>query len=188
MRLFIGINIPDRIKRRIKQKAEEFMGVYNGQYAAGDSYHITLAYIGECDKNMHDLAIDAMKCCCEQFAPVSVDTAYADYFGKIDKAILHIAADSNGLLQPVSEMLRRELDTRELPYDRKPLVPHITLGRKVDLTESKGKLHVEKEEFMAMGLTLFHSCRIDDVLKYIPVHFEAFSGKESRKYDDRDTV
>lgn len=178
MRLFIGISIPDRTKIRIKAISDEIMTALPGKYVPGDSYHITLAYIGECDDDMRLCAISAMASCAAHHSPMHIDIAGPDFFGSPEKAILHLRADTAGRLQDVTQHLRQLLADGYLPFDPKPVVPHITLARKVNVGDSLGKMHFGKDSFMAMGLTLFHSCRINDELKYLPIHFEPFSTVE----------
>lgn len=178
MRLFIGIDIPERFKKKIHAVSEEIESTFPGKYVPGDSYHITIAYIGECDEDMHAKAIEVMAECAANHHTCKIAVGGAAYFGKPEKSILHLTADRHGYLQPVSEHLRRLLSESGLPFDPKPLVPHITLGRKVPVDDKLIRLHFDLGEFTAMGLTLFHSTRVDGELKYIPIHFEKFLSSE----------
>ena len=179
MRLFIGISIPERLKKHVFLLSEELQQVFPGKYVTEDTYHITMAYIGECDDTMREKAIAAMADCAALHSSVQISIDSPAYFGKTDKAILHLRADSAGNLQPISADLRSRLSSSELPFDSKPLVPHITLARKVCVDSRLDKINYGHKTFTAAGLTLFHSCRVDDILRYIPIHFEPFTGERS---------
>jgi len=180
MRLFIGISIPDRVKKQISSISAYFSEVFPGKYTAQDTYHITLAYIGECDDKMRDKVICAMNHCALKQFPLFITTGKADYFGKCDKGILHLQADSGGELESIASDLREKLSASGLTFDPKPLNAHITLARKCRIDQPLSDIPLPRLSFAAMGLTLFHSCRVDDVLKYIPLHFEPFTGERNR--------
>jgi len=183
LRLFIGIDIPAHIKESIAITAAAIERRFPGRYASDDGYHITLAYIGECDDDMRNRVVSCMKSCAAEYPPVSIDICGAGLFASPPKAILHLHADSHGLLQPVCNYLRSLLVKNSLPFDPKPLVPHITLARKIASDEGIDSIICPEEAFTAEGLTLFHSCRVDDRLRYIPIHFEPFSQKGDSSND-----
>lgn len=177
MRLFIGIDIPERLKNRISQFSAELQTVCPGRYVNSDGYHITLAYIGECDEEMKSKAVNAMQRCASMYSSVMIDISKAAVFGKEESGILHLRCDKHGLLQPITDDLRRLLNEAQLPFDPKPLVSHITLARKADARMLSKRIFALQESFTGTGLTLFHSRRIDDALRYIPIHFERFGAE-----------
>jgi len=176
MRLFIGIQIPQNIRASIYAQSMRMQQLASGKYVREDMYHITLAYIGESDEAMKLLAIECMKSAAQHACNVILSPGIPGYFGKPEKSILHLTVDGGNSLTPVSDELRRQLSAANLPYDPKPLVPHITLARNVAVTDALLSEIYEHVPFVASGLTLFNSCRIDDKLCYVPLEFISFKG------------
>ena len=70
----------------------------------------------------------------------------------------------------LSEQLRMRLDAAGFSYDPKPMRPHITLARKVDVRGvDPGSLDVARAIGTISTLALYHSDRIDDRLTYTPI-------------------
>ena len=59
---------------------------------------------------------------------------------------------------------------------QKPFAAHITLMRKADLTEADLQTPLPPVTFTADRLTLYHSARVQDILRYKPV-FEVTLGE-----------
>lgn len=171
MRLFIGIALPVDVCRSIARISAAMQKYAPGRYVREDMYHITLAYIGECDEDMRRRATFAMRKCAVDMPRLGLALGKPGYFGKRDKAILHLGVNGGGELRPVSDRLRSLLDAECLPYDPKPLNPHITLARNVSVDPGLLATPVYPARFFADGLTLFNSTRVDGALRYIPLLF-----------------
>jgi len=141
-----------------------------------DMYHITLAYIGNSDDSMRILATDCMQSVAKNHNGALLALGKPAYFGKPEKSILHLTVNGANQLNPINDTLRSALSAAGLPFDPKPLVPHITLARNVHITDALLNEIYEHPPFRASGLTLFNSCRIDDVLQYIPIAYAPFKG------------
>lgn len=176
MRLFIGLEIPAVIRASIRNQACVLSQLSPGKYVREDMYHITLVYIGNCSDEMRILAAECMKSVAAGTKPMKLAPGTVSYFGKPEKAILHLDVKNSGLLQPVSDALRSKLTDVGLSFDSKPLVPHITLARNVRITDELLNIGAPHESFTAAGLTLFNSCLVDDVLRYIPIERAKFAG------------
>lgn len=138
-------------------------------------YHITLAYIGESDEDMRFRATEAVKSCARSFSSPALLPGKPGYFGKREKAILYLGVIDAGALMALTSKLRELLADKGLPFDPKPLNPHITLARHINVTDELLKIHGDIRAFSPEGITLFNSCRIDGALRYVPLHFERFN-------------
>ena len=174
MRLFIGIAIPVGVRSQIALLTREMKKYAPGKYVSEDMYHITLAYIGESDDEMRCKAQECAKACAGEFMPCALVPGKPGYFGNRSNSILYLNVDGGEALQPVSSVLRRLLTASGLPYDPKPLNPHITLARHVNAVDRLFEANVNVPGFNAEGVTLFNSCRIDGVLRYVPLFFAPF--------------
>lgn len=176
MRLFIGISIPSHIRHTIHAHSLRLQEISSGKYVREDMYHITLAYIGESDEEMLISATECVNRAAESASSALLRPGVPDFFGKPEKAILHLNVENGAALEYANSVLRKYLSEAGLPFDPKPLVPHITLARNTTVTPILLAEKYEHAPFYATGLTLFNSCRIDDVLQYIPIHFAPFGG------------
>ena len=176
MRLFIGLAIPEEIRRLIHSHAMRLQEKSSGKYVREDMYHITLAYIGESDDSMRILAAECLYKTAAQFSPLLLTPGIPHYFGKPEKSILHLTIDNGNAINPVCASLRENLAAANLPFDPKPLVPHITLARNVNISDSILREKYEYPPFYASGLTLFNSYRVNDILSYIPIEYAPFTG------------
>lgn len=176
MRLFIGLSVPAEIRRLIHSHALRLQEIASGKYVREDMYHITLAYIGECDESMRILATDCMRKTAAHFSPLLLAPGIPHYFGKPEKSILHLTVNNANAIDPVCKSLRKNLAASNLPFDPKPLIPHITLARNVNISDSILREIYEYPPYYSNGMTLFNSCRINDILTYVPIDFAPFSG------------
>lgn len=174
MRLFIGVAIPVGVRSLIAQLARNMQEFAPGKYVPEDMYHITLAYIGESDHDMRQRAVEAVKACACGFSPPMLFPGNPGYFGRRENSILYLNVNGGDTLQPIYAELRRLLTRAGLPFDPKPLKPHITLARHVDAIDRLLETPVDIPGFSVEGITLFNSCRVDGILSYIPEYFEPF--------------
>ena len=175
MRLFIGIAIPIGVRSQIALLARSMQKYASGRYVSEDMYHITLAYIGESDDGMRRRALESVEACAGRFMPCTLSQGKPGYFGKRENSILYLNVNGGDSLQQISSELRSLLIRAELPFDPKPFNPHITLARHVNAVDRLLESPVDIPGFSAEGITLFNSCRVDGVLRYIPLYFEPFN-------------
>lgn len=179
MRLFIGIGLPDEFRNELRKHCAALEKPAPGKYVRSDMYHVTLAYIGNCDEDMRRAAEKAMTGCGHLCPPTTLETGDTGYFGRPDKAILHLGFSETGSLHEISECLRGLLTQAGLPFDPKPLVPHITLARNVNAQEALKRFAIESRIIPVTALTLFNSCRVDDTLRYLPIAAAPLKNKEA---------
>ncbi len=174
MRLFIGIPIGRAARAALARAAAEMRGIADGRYVAQDMYHVTLAFLGELDGGRMDAVRAAMDEAAGCARPVPLTLAGTGSFGKAHSAILYAGVQGADGLYPVADELRAALAARGLPFDPKPFKAHITLARRVNATETLLSSRIEPVAFCADGLTLFHSCRVNGALRYLPIYESHF--------------
>lgn len=175
MRLFIGIALPDNIREKIGADADKLKKVIPGRYVVEENYHITLVFIGETDQDGADAIKRAMDAAVIGQAPVDLSIGRPGYFRKPENAILHMKVGGWKQLLGLDKRLRNALREERISFDKKPFNAHITLARKARINlgelnnfpEQKYKLRVNE-------ITLFHSTRVNGVLKYLPIYRAGF--------------
>lgn len=174
MRLFIGISIGDQARAALTQAAARMERMAAGRYVDEDMYHITLAFLGELEKAQLEPLKSAMDEVAERAAPIRLSLCGADFFGRRESAVLYAGVDGGKALCPIANDLRRALGLRNLPFDPKPFRAHITLARRVHVADDLLAIPIPPAPFTAEGLTLFHSCRVNGALRYLPIWFVRF--------------
>lgn len=174
MRLFIGISLDAAALRALKEGTSKMRRIADGKYVDPAMYHITLAFLGE----INETRIADVKAAMDQAAKTARRTmlalAGAGSFGRADHAILYAGVRGAENLHTAADTLRHALTARDLPFDPKPFKAHITLARRVCTSKELLDVAIEPVGFEANGLTLYHSHRINGVLKYLPIYVSPF--------------
>ena len=94
------------------------------------SWHITVAFLGDVPTDRVPAAVAAMHASATHAAPLRLAFAGGGTFGRGRSAILWAGVDGDlpGLRQ-LGGSLRRDLRRARLPFDAKPLHPHLTISR-----------------------------------------------------------
>lgn len=169
MRLFIGISPSDTVRAELARFSEEMRCRVPGRYAPPELYHLTLAFLGERAEEilpaLHSLMADAVA----MISPFSVRLAGTGTFGLPRNAILYAAIAPSTELNTLASTLRQKLEQAGESFDPTPFTPHITLARKAVIPERIAMERPAPLSFSVTDITLFHSVRIEGLLRYLPL-------------------
>lgn len=142
MRTFIALDIPEKFADDVAALARVLSASAEGRFLARDTYHLTLAFLGDIDDAEAARAMDAMDEAIgrlqESEGPILLSPNGLGKFGRPHDATLWLGIAKTPALDALAANLREALHTRGLPFDDKPFLPHITLGRRVRIP--KGNL------------------------------------------------
>lgn len=172
MRLFVGLGMNETARDALATVSSTLQASIPARYVPPELYHITLAYLGERGEDR----IPAMQALLGKVAATSstfyLTLSRLSWFGEASDAILYAELVPSNTLSALSMALRESLTQAGEKFDPKPLVPHITLARKAVLPDGTTLAMPPSATFQCGALTLFHSTRLDGVLRYLPI-FEA---------------
>ncbi len=169
MRLFIAAELPDKVIEALSETSALLRGAVRGRYVAPDSFHVTLAFLGEVDAGCADLAIEALEEGCRGLKASRVALGELGSFGRRAKATLWQGFADAGVLPDAAGAIRAELKSLGFEIDGKSFIPHVTLMRAADL--SSGVLPAPVRRSGAIeNITLFRSDLSGDRPVYEPVH------------------
>ena len=95
-----------------------------------DGWHITVAFLGDVPEDRVAAAAAAMRASADRATPLRLAFAGGGTFGKGRSAILWTGLDGDVPgLRRLGGSLRRDLRRARLPFDAKPLHPHLTISR-----------------------------------------------------------
>lgn len=166
MRLFIAVNFTDEFKAAILDWQRELRvfaearGCGRVNWSRPENLHLTLAFIGEYGDPAQVLsAMGRVEA--ERFL---LETGGSGHFGSLYWAGLRDGRSAIAL----SEAVRRELKKDGITFDEKPMSPHITVARELNLRE-KPAIPVPAARMTAECFTLMKSERIAGKLTYTPL-------------------
>ena len=167
MRVFVGIELPPRVRETCVTLMQTCQACVDGRWALAENLHVTLAFVGQIDPAQIPSVEMAMRAVAARFEPPRLSLAAPGTFEKRGGAILYCGVDASPALEPVHNALCDALQAQGLPCDPGPFRAHITLARKARVY---GVLpQSSAADFAPDYLTLFESARDrQDVLRYTP--------------------
>ncbi len=176
MRLFVGIELCEGMRRAAAEAAAALRRSVPGRYADPSLYHITLEFLGELTASEAEAAAGAMRAAAAGQAPFAMTLGAPGFFGALAGAVLWCGVRDDGTLDKLDARLRAELRKAGLPAGAEPFRAHVTLARQADLRAADLKLPVPGAGCESEALTLFQSLREGGKLRYLPLARAALRG------------
>lgn len=131
MRLFVAVELPEPIRRRLGQRIEQRRGGFpRASWVRPENLHLTLAFLGEVDPDrLPELtaALAGPVAACSSFA---ARTAAAGAFPEQGSMrVVWIGLEPGAELAALAARIREAVAGVGLPGDEKPFQPHVTLAR-----------------------------------------------------------
>ncbi len=166
MRLFIGLGLSGDVRDALFCVVSG-MNI-RGQLVPRDNYHLTLAFLGMREERQVQQLERIIAAAAKEHPPQTLTVQGTGYFGRRENALLYMKLAPSRALSALSDTLRGMLAEAGEAFDTKPFVPHITLARKADLTAANVRPPLPPVSCTVRRLTLYHSTRVRDVLRYLP--------------------
>lgn len=169
MRLFIAAELTDSLMEALAETQAQLRECVKGRFCAPDTFHVTLAFLGDVASSSIDDIEDALRCGASGAKAINVQLGEYGSFGRRSDATLWQGLDDGGRLAKIAMRVRSELDTRDISYDAKPFRPHITLMRRADM--AKGVLPMPiRARGKVSRITLFQSELSPQGPRYMPLY------------------
>ena len=180
MRAFVALELPIEFEDSLAAIARQLGRCVPGRFMDRQTYHVTLAFLGEVDDAQALRAADAVQRACAEAAPVPLTSDGLGKFGKPADATLWLGLRPAPALLGLARRVREELDAAGVAYDEKPFKAHVTLARRARVS---GKQALPALEFPAPAwaprVTLFKSMLDSEGATYKALHsFELPQGTE----------
>ena len=133
MRLFIAAELPDSMVEALAETSAQLRGCVRGRYVSPDSFHITLAFLGDVESGRIAPLTNALENGCTEHRPFEVALGDFGSFGRRPAATLWQGFRDAGNLGELAQSVRESLQEAGFDFDAKPFRPHITLMRAADL-------------------------------------------------------
>ena len=170
MRAFIALELPEAFWHETADLARLLGEHVSGRFPHADSYHLTLAFLGQIDDAGKGLAMDALDAACAGLPPIPLASNGLGKFGRAHDATLWMGVKPDAGLLELARRVRSELDARSLEYDGKPFRPHITLARRARIPRATLPELPFPLDDVATDVTLFKSELSHEGATYKPLY------------------
>ncbi len=187
MRAFIALDIPDEFADDVAALSRQLGAYVDGRFMSRDSYHITLAFLGEISDAEISASMEAIDAACNS---VCADGNKSDIilksdglgkFGSKSKVTLWMGVAPVPALLSLDDELRLELDKHKVPYESKPFKPHITLARSAHIGSKSFSALAFPEEAQARSVTLYKSTLTQDGAVYKALYTAKLSLQKNQR-------
>lgn len=170
MRAFIALEPAEGFVEDVAAMARVLSAAVEGRFVPRQTYHVTLAFLGDIGEAQAREAMDAMDEACADAAEVPLRPEGLGKFGRASDATLWMGLAPAPELTSLADRLREALGSRGVPFDDKPLLPHITLARRARLPKGPLPELAFPLPSEAACITLFKSTLSRDGAQYKPLH------------------
>ena len=170
MRAFIALELQEGFANEVYDLAQQLRMQTNGRFMKPESYHLTLAFLGDIGEAQATDAIGAIEEACASRCAIELLCTGLGNFGRKHDATLWLGLEKTEQLMNLAESIRSELAARALSFDAKKFLPHITLARHADLSSGSFDGLFFPRPDIATHVTLFKSTLTPEGAHYKPLH------------------
>ena len=148
MRLFVSIEIPEDIKRKIQHFQDKLkVNFANAKWVKVSNLHITLKFLGEAAEERADDIISKLEEAVESFSPFEVSLAGIDVFpnARNPKVLFLKIASGFQTLSSLASDIDNKLGIIGFKKEEKPFRAHITLARFRSFKKTDASFAVKNE-------------------------------------------
>ena len=160
MRLFVGLRPSETFRRALSELQAQLQDAgVAAKYLDPSNLHMTLAFIGEWPENIAGFLPSV-----EQ--PFSITLSHIGLFR--EAKVIWAGVEESEPLNKLADSVRNNLSAAGVPFDPKPFVPHITLGRKpiVPVTFDLSEIVIPAAEMTVSDVFLYRSDRYENGMVY----------------------
>lgn len=138
MRIFIGIPFSEETKKELKKVQKKVTEKSaTGRFADWDNFHLTIKFIGEIDEGKLPEIKEVVERVTREERPFTLVLQGFDAFRKGSTCIPWLGVgEGKETLEKLQENMETALEEIGYPKESRPFRPHMTFGRKVQLSLS----------------------------------------------------
>lgn len=169
IRLFIAAELPDSIRDELSTESTRLQTRIRGKFVSPEHFHVTLAFLGEVNKDSILLISEILKTACTGHEPLDLKLGKLGFFGRRKSATLWQDFRESDKLQALGDGIRAKLAENGIAYDEKPFHPHVTLARKAIVETRMLTDYTGKSSGTIDTVTLFQSTTVKGEIFYRPL-------------------
>lgn len=130
MRIFIALEIPPMMQDEISGLVRSLRSSVTGRFVPRENRHVTLAFLGDAPASILPSIEEALEAGAADAGEIVLRPGRLGKFGRSSDATFWLGLADDPHLTALAARLREELRKRDVPFDGKPFLPHITLARR----------------------------------------------------------
>ncbi|WP_017416432.1 RNA 2',3'-cyclic phosphodiesterase [Clostridium tunisiense] len=175
MRVYIAIDFENKVKDYFdKITCSIKKHCTHGSFTTKNNFHMTIRFIGEAE----DLQIDKIKEVLDKVVlkvnPFELQLSNLGIFTRKKTNILWIGIEENPILSQLYRELSTLLKEAKLPFYDKVFMPHVTLGRRIELhpdsIDLNNLIQYERISIPVKAITLMASKEENGKLNGVPIY------------------
>lgn len=170
MRTFIALELPEAFADEVAAMARRLALSCEGRFVRRETYHVTLAFLGDINEAVSHDAVGALEEACVGRGAVPLRSEGLGTFGRPHDATLWLGLAAAPELVGLASSVRECLAACGVAFEDKPFRPHVTLGRRVRLPRADLPSLAFPLPDEAVRATLFKSILEPDGARYKPLH------------------
>lgn len=168
MRVFIAADLPENLMDALAETQAELRESVNGRYCAPDSFHVTLAFLGNVPAQRLPQIEQCLRDGCARHRAFEARLGELGFFGKRADATLWQGFADPRPFNDLARDVRAELEAAGISFDTKKPKAHITLMRRANLEQ--GTLPMPQvERGVVSSATVFQSELTPEGAIYTPL-------------------
>lgn len=176
VRAFVALELPQDFEGDVAVLARQLQAQVRGRFMRRDTYHVTLAFLGEIDEAAARQVVDALDLACGGAPAVQLVPDGLGTFGRPHDATLWLGLRLTPELDALASAVRDQLDVAGVGYDQKAFRPHITLARRAALSRRPLDGLMFPAPATACRVTLFKSVLSQEGATYKALYRAALGG------------
>lgn len=175
MRVYIAIDFEDDVKNYFATITSSIKNhCVEGSFTEKNNFHMTIRFIGEADDFQVEKLKEVIDKATSAVGPFELSVNNLGIFKRKKTNILWMGIDENAVLSQLHKDLSALLKEGKLPFYDKLFMPHITLGRRIQLQNDSIDLNnlvkFNKITIPVKAISLMASKEIDGKLNGVPIY------------------
>lgn len=170
MRTFIALDMPASFQADLVRLARQLSMAVEGRFMKRDTYHLTLAFLGETDEATIRGTMPIVDALAEGRDSIWLHPEGLGKFGRASDATLVLMLQQTDPLMRLAQDLRDQLAACGVAFDGKKFKPHITLARRARIPKGSLTELAFPAPARATSLTLYKSTLAPEGATYKPLH------------------
>lgn len=179
MRTFVALDLPEQFADEVAALARALARRVEGRFVRRETYHVTLAFLGETDEARAARAMAALGRACGGAGPVPLAPRGLGSFGRARDATLFLDLDGRAggscSAGSLAARVREELACDGIACDERAFRAHVTIARRARLTGDLADLPFPLPD-LATSVTLYRSYLEQAGARYKPLHTVRLAG------------
>lgn len=163
MRIFISFNLPKKIKSEVS-KIQDYLKKtgLEAKWVKPENTHLTIAFLGSINPEQITVVKEIVNKVNQRLNPIKLTLSEISAFPNVSRARVIFVGLSGQIetLNKIAKEAQEELKRKNIWFDEKPFVAHLTLGRfkkPTNLTQFINKLNIKRVPLEVKNVSCYQS-------------------------------